>query len=98
MELTTEDACRMEMKSMLRWVRLNMDPKKTRVFFTSMSPSHGKCIDWGGVEGGNYYNETTIIEDPAYWGSDCRKNVMKVIGEVFGKKLFPSHFKTSPNS
>lgn len=41
-EVSTEDAYRMAMKSMLRWVRLNMDPKKTRVFFISMSPSHGK--------------------------------------------------------
>lgn len=41
-EVPTEEAYRMAMKSMLRWVRLNMDPKKTRVFFTSMSPSHGK--------------------------------------------------------
>jgi hypothetical protein len=40
--VSTEDAYRMAMKSMLRWVRLNMNPKKTRVFFTSMSPSHGK--------------------------------------------------------
>lgn len=43
-ELSTEDAYGMAMKSMLRWVRLNMDPKKTRVFFTSMSPSHGKWV------------------------------------------------------
>lgn len=41
-ELTTEDAYRMAMKSMLRWVRKNMDRKKTRVFFTSMSPTHAK--------------------------------------------------------
>nr|POF19095.1 protein trichome birefringence-like 33 [Quercus suber] len=41
-EISTEDAYRMAMKSMLRWVRKNMDPKKTRVFFTSMSPSHAK--------------------------------------------------------
>ncbi|GFZ15065.1 similar to TRICHOME BIREFRINGENCE-LIKE 33 [Actinidia rufa] len=47
-ELSTEDAYRMGMKSMLRWVRKNMDPKRTRVFFASMSPSHQKSIDWGG--------------------------------------------------
>lgn len=41
-EIPTEDAYRMAMRSMLRWVKLNMDRKKTRVFFTSMSPSHGK--------------------------------------------------------
>lgn len=43
-ELSTEDAYRMAMKSMLRWVRLNMDRKKTRVFFTSMSPTHAKWV------------------------------------------------------
>ncbi|KAK0593211.1 hypothetical protein LWI29_032977 [Acer saccharum] len=43
-ELPTEDACRMAMKSMLRWVNLNMDRKKTRVFFTSVSPSRGKWV------------------------------------------------------
>lgn len=40
--LSTEDAYRMAMKSMLKWVQRNMDPKKTRVFFTSMSPTHSK--------------------------------------------------------
>ncbi|KAK4836305.1 hypothetical protein QYF36_021126 [Acer negundo] len=83
-ELPMEDAYHMAMKSMLRGVKLNMDSKKTRVFFTSMSPSHGKSIDWGGEPGQNCYNETTLIEDTNYWGSDSRRGIMKVIGEVFG--------------
>ncbi|RVW42397.1 Protein trichome birefringence-like 33 [Vitis vinifera] len=91
-EKTTEDAFRMAMKSMLKWVEKNMDPKKTRVFFTSMSPSHAKSIDWGGEAGKNCYNETTMIEDPTYWGSDCRKSVMEVIGEVFSKSKVPITF------
>ncbi|KAL5568837.1 hypothetical protein UlMin_025412 [Ulmus minor] len=91
-ELSTEDAYRMAMKSMLRWVRNNMDPKKTRVFFTSMSPTHAKSIDWGGEPGGNCYNQTTMIEDPSYWGSDSRKSIMQVIGEVFGKSKVPITF------
>ncbi|GAV88983.1 PC-Esterase domain-containing protein/PMR5N domain-containing protein [Cephalotus follicularis] len=91
-ELSTEDAYRMGLKSMLRWVKKNMDPKKTRVFFTSMSPSHGKSTDWGGEPGGNCYNETTIIEDPNYWGSDCRRSIMEVIGEVLSKSKFPITF------
>ncbi|PIN00922.1 hypothetical protein CDL12_26573 [Handroanthus impetiginosus] len=90
--LPTEDAYRMAMKSMLRWVKKNMDPKKTRVFFTSMSPSHGKGIDWGGDPKGNCYNETTMIKDPNYWGSDSRKSVMRVIGEVFRKTRVPITF------
>ncbi|GKU92181.1 hypothetical protein SLEP1_g5944 [Rubroshorea leprosula] len=91
-EVSTEDAYRMAMRSMLRWARKNMNPKKTRVFFTSMSPTHGKSIDWGGEEGKNCYNETTLIEDPTYWGSDSRKGVMKVIGEVFSQSKFPITF------
>ncbi|KAE7996557.1 hypothetical protein FH972_001270 [Carpinus fangiana] len=91
-ELSTEDAYRMAMKSMLRWVRKNMDPKKSRVFFASMSPSHGKSIDWGGEAGLNCYNETSLIDDPNYWGSDCRRSVMQVIGEVFAESKFPITF------
>ena len=41
-EVSPEDAYRMAMKSMMRWVRKNMNRKKTRVFFTSMSPTHQK--------------------------------------------------------
>lgn len=46
---------------------------------------------WGGKPGGNCYNETTIIEDPNYWGSD-RKSIMQVLGEVFGKAKYPITF------
>ncbi|XP_021769247.1 protein trichome birefringence-like 33 [Chenopodium quinoa] len=91
-EPSTEDAYRLGMKSMLKWVERNMDPKKTRVFFTSMSPTHAKSIDWGGEEGGNCYNESTLIEDPEYWGSDSRKSIMKVIGEEFSKSKAPVTF------
>ncbi|PPS01738.1 hypothetical protein GOBAR_AA18906 [Gossypium barbadense] len=76
-KVSAEDAYRMAMRSMLRWVRKNMDRKKTRVFFTSMSPTHGKGIEWGGELGENCYNQTTIIEDPNYWDSNSRKSIMK---------------------
>ncbi|TQD91506.1 hypothetical protein C1H46_022904 [Malus baccata] len=41
-EMPTMEAYRMAMKRLERWVQKNMDPEKTRVFFTSMSPVHGK--------------------------------------------------------
>ncbi|XP_057784671.1 protein trichome birefringence-like 33 [Salvia miltiorrhiza] len=91
-EVPTEEAYRMAMKSMVRWAKKNMDPSKTRVFFTSMSPIHAKSGDWGGDGKGNCYNETNMIEDANYWGSDCRKNVMNVIGEVFRKSRYPITF------
>ncbi|KAK5795680.1 CAS1 domain-containing 1 [Gossypium arboreum] len=91
MQISTEDAYRMAMKSLLRWVTRNLDREKTRVFFTSMSPTHSKG-DWGGEAGENCYNQTTPIADPNYWGSDSRKSIMKVIGEEFSKSEFPITF------
>lgn len=91
-QVSTEDAYKMGIKSMLRWAKKNMNPKKTRVFFTSMSPSHQKSIDWGAEPNGNCYNQTEMIADSNYWGSDCRKSIMEVIGDVFRKSKFPITF------
>ncbi|KAF8397202.1 hypothetical protein HHK36_016109 [Tetracentron sinense] len=91
-EIETEDAYRMAMKSMVKWVQKKMDPEKTRIFFTSMSPSHGKSMDWGGDSDGNCYNQTTPIEDPTYWGSGSQKSIMQVIGDVFSKSKAPITF------
>ncbi|KAG6433301.1 hypothetical protein SASPL_104909 [Salvia splendens] len=91
-EVPTEDAYRMAMKTMLRWAKKNMDPNNTRVFFTSMSPTHAKAIDWGGSKKGNCYNQSEMIDDPNYWGSDSRKSVMNVIGEVFRRSRYPITF------
>ncbi|KAF8036855.1 hypothetical protein BT93_C2546 [Corymbia citriodora subsp. variegata] len=90
--LSTDDAYRMGMKSLVRWVQRNMDPKKNRVFFTSMSPTHGNSEEWGGESGGNCYNQTTPIEDLNYWGSDSRKSIMRVISEAFSKSKVPITF------
>lgn len=49
-----------------------------------------RSIDWGGGDpGGNCYNETKMIEDPNFWGSDTRKSIMQVIGEEFRKTKVP---------
>ncbi|RZC83407.1 hypothetical protein C5167_046193 [Papaver somniferum] len=59
----------MAMKSMLKWVEKNTDLKKTKINFTSMSPAHGRSMDWGGDKDGSCYNQTTPIKDPSYWGN-----------------------------
>ncbi|XP_073128402.1 protein trichome birefringence-like 33 isoform X2 [Henckelia pumila] len=91
-ELPTEEAYGLAMESMLGWCTEHMDAKKTRVFFTSMSPSHDKGIDWGRISDGNCYNETSMIDDPTYWGSDCKKSIMDVISEVFSRSKVPITF------
>nr|XP_016451782.1 PREDICTED: protein trichome birefringence-like 33 [Nicotiana tabacum] len=91
-DVPTEDAYRMAMQNLLRWIKGNMDPKRNRVFFTSMSPSHAWSKEWGGDPNGSCYNETKMIDDPNYWGSDSRKSIMQVIGEEFGKSKVPITF------
>ncbi|KAI3839031.1 hypothetical protein MKW92_000531 [Papaver armeniacum] len=88
-EMETEDVYRMAMKSMLKWVEKNTDLKKTKIFFTSMSPTHGRSVDWGGDKDGSCFNQTTPIEDPSYWGNGSRKSIMRVIGDVFSKTEVP---------
>ncbi|KAL5709803.1 Protein trichome birefringence-like 33 [Ranunculus cassubicifolius] len=91
-EMETDDAYRMAMKSLVKWVKKNVDPGKSRVFFMSMSPSHGKSMEWGGDAQGNCYNQTSPIEDPTYWGTSSSKGVMKVISQVFSKSEVPITF------
>ncbi|XP_026412419.1 protein trichome birefringence-like 33 isoform X1 [Papaver somniferum] len=91
-ELPTEDAYRVAMKSLVKWVEKNTNPKKNRVLFTSMSPYHEKSTEWGGEPNGNCYNQTTPIEDPEYWGTGSRKKVMEVIRQEFSKSKVPITF------
>ncbi|TXG50046.1 hypothetical protein EZV62_025921 [Acer yangbiense] len=76
-ELPREDACRMAMKK--------FETNMLKYYFD-------RRIDWGGEPGQNCYNETTLIEDTNYWGSDCRRSIMEVIGEVFGGSKVPITF------
>ncbi|CAO2825735.1 unnamed protein product [Amaranthus hypochondriacus] len=91
--VTKEQAYRMAMQSMLEWVERNMDPKTTRVFFTSMSPTHLRSIQWGGEPDGNCYNETTPIEDPEYdWRLNAHESIMQVVDEEISKSRVPISF------
>ncbi|KAJ4768941.1 Protein trichome birefringence [Rhynchospora pubera] len=82
-EMETEDAYRMALGRLVRWLEKNVDKNKTRVFFATMSPSHGRSEDWGGEAGGNCYNQTGPIEDASYWGPSTSKSMMRVLKEVF---------------
>ncbi|XP_026460940.1 protein trichome birefringence-like 33 isoform X1 [Papaver somniferum] len=91
-EMETGDAYRMAMETLLKWVETNTERNKTRVFFTGMSPSHGRSSEWGGDTDGNCYNQTSPIEDPSYWGFGSRKSIMRVIEDVFSKSKVPITF------
>ncbi|CAD6207304.1 unnamed protein product [Miscanthus lutarioriparius] len=88
-EMETEDAYGMVLNAVLKWVESNMNPKTSRVFFVTMSPTHTRSKDWGDDTDGNCYNQTTPIKDLSYWGPSTSKGLMRVIGEVFGASKIP---------
>lgn len=88
-EMKKEDAYRLTLKRMVRWVEENMDPEKTRVFFTSMSPTHYRSIEWGGEQDGSCYNQKAPIDDPTYQSSSASKSMMQVVEQVLGETKIP---------
>ncbi|XP_019158178.1 PREDICTED: protein trichome birefringence-like 33 [Ipomoea nil] len=81
-DVRSDDAYRMALESMLKWVEENMDPAKTRTFFTSISPTHGRNVLWGGDKKGNCYNESTLVENLNYDVPRPLKKTMRVIDEA----------------
>ncbi|EPS61388.1 hypothetical protein M569_13408, partial [Genlisea aurea] len=85
-----DDGYRLAMKSLVEWINENMDPRRQRAFFTSMSPSHQWSYRWGGANGGNCYNETTILEDENFFGAE--RSLMRIASEELGRSEFPITF------
>uniref|UniRef100_N1QS84 Trichome birefringence-like C-terminal domain-containing protein n=1 Tax=Aegilops tauschii TaxID=37682 RepID=N1QS84_AEGTA len=88
-EMETEDAYGMVLNAVAKWVENNMDPKSSRAFFVTMSPTHTQSKDWGDKSDGNCYNQTNPIKDLSYWGPGTSKGLMRVIGEVFSASKVP---------
>lgn len=80
-EVSTKDAYRMAMKSMLSWVRKNMDPEKTRVFFAGMSPSHQKLVIslFKLINGRFLYNIYDLTDDLCIGASSGEASQMKTV-------------------
>ncbi|XP_028121242.1 protein trichome birefringence-like 3 [Camellia sinensis] len=91
-ELETQVAYRMGLKTWANWVDSNVDPNKTRVFFTTMSPTHSKSVDWKNKDGIRCYNETKPVMKKRYWGSGSNKGMMSVVANVVEKMKVPITF------
>ncbi|KAK6156086.1 hypothetical protein DH2020_010334 [Rehmannia glutinosa] len=89
-EIAKEDAYRIAMKSLVKWINKNIDPENTRVLFTSMSPTHQWSYKWGGDPKGNCYNETIMIQNPNYFGAE--ESLMHVATEELNKSTVPITF------
>ncbi|PUZ36371.1 hypothetical protein GQ55_9G032700 [Panicum hallii var. hallii] len=88
-EMKAEEAYRLVLYQVVRWLERNADPKNSRAFFVTASPTHTDSAAWGDeAEGGNCYNQTTPIGDASYWGSTSRE-MLRVTEEVLATSRVP---------
>ncbi|KAJ0045532.1 hypothetical protein Pint_06532 [Pistacia integerrima] len=81
------------LKTWSNWVDQNIDPNRTTVFFSSMSPLHIKSLDWENPDGVKCALETTPIMNTSMYlnvGTDRRLLVMAA--NVTKHMKVPVHF------
>ncbi|BFG36437.1 hypothetical protein CerSpe_227110 [Prunus speciosa] len=88
-ELEAPAAYRIALKTWANWVDSNVNPNKTRVFFTTMSPTHMRSADWENPEGMRCFNETKPFLKKGFWGTGSDKRVMRAVAEVLKRMKFP---------
>ncbi|CAK9319868.1 unnamed protein product [Citrullus colocynthis] len=91
-EFDTPIAYTMGLKTWANWVDSNVNPNMTRVFFTTMSPTHTRSMDWGRVNGSKCFNETKPIRNRKFWGSGSDKGMMSVVSKIVHKMKVPVTF------
>ncbi|CAA0827488.1 Protein trichome birefringence-like 3 [Striga hermonthica] len=84
-ELDAPVSYKVGLKTWANWVDSNVNPNKTRVFFTTMSPTHQRSADWGNEKGIKCFNETKPITKKWHWGTGSDKTMMKVVEGVVSR-------------
>ncbi|XP_008789128.2 protein trichome birefringence-like 3 [Phoenix dactylifera] len=88
-ELDIHVAYRIGLKTWANWIDSNVNPNVTRVFFTTMSPTHLRSSDWNHKNGIKCYNETRPVMKRGHWGSGSDKRMMQVVASVIRRMKVP---------
>jgi hypothetical protein len=90
-EMEAEEAYRLVLHQVTRWLERNVDPKSARVFFVTTSPTHA------GAGGGDCYNQTSPMgaADAASYRGSMSRRMLQVPGAAV---LAPAHRRSSPCS
>ncbi|KAF9596437.1 hypothetical protein IFM89_011266 [Coptis chinensis] len=91
-ELDAPIAYRIALKTWANWVDSTIDPNKTRVLFTTMSPTHMRSLDWHNKKGIRCYNETRPVLERGYWGTGSDKRIMDAVNGVVERMTVPVSF------
>ncbi|XP_050238908.1 protein trichome birefringence-like 3 isoform X2 [Mercurialis annua] len=89
LELDTPVAYKVGLKTWANWVDSNVNPNKTRVFFTTMSPTHTRSEDWNNTNGIKCFNETKPVMKKRHWGSGSDKNMMSAVASIVKNMKVP---------
>ncbi|GMJ03237.1 TRICHOME BIREFRINGENCE-LIKE 3 [Hibiscus trionum] len=88
-KLETPVAYKVGLKTWANWIDSTINPNKTRVFFTTISPLHTKSKEWGREDGLKCFNETEPLKKKNFWGSGADKEMMGVAAGVLKKMKVP---------
>ncbi|MQM05718.1 hypothetical protein Taro_038532 [Colocasia esculenta] len=91
-ELDPAVAYRIGLRTWANWVDSTMHPNQTRVFFTTMSPTHMRSSDWYGKKGMGCHRETKPVMEKGHWGSGSDRRMMEVVASVVGRMRLPVAF------
>ncbi|VFQ89329.1 unnamed protein product [Cuscuta campestris] len=88
----TDVSYRLALRTWANWIDSNIDPNKTRVFFTTMSPVHMRSADWGREDGIKCFNETRPVMKKGHWGTGSSRELMRVVNSVTKRMKVPVTF------
>ncbi|XP_077214499.1 trichome birefringence-like protein (DUF828) isoform X2 [Tasmannia lanceolata] len=91
-ELEAPTAYRISLKTWANWVDSTVNPNETRVFFTTMSPTHMRSADWHNKKGIRCYNETRPVMEKGHWGSGSDRRMMNVVTSIVDRMKVPVSF------
>ncbi|KAL4347125.1 hypothetical protein GQ457_17G006490 [Hibiscus cannabinus] len=88
--LDTPVAYKIGLQTWANWIDSNINPNKTRVFFTTMSPIHSKSEEWGREDGLKCFNESEPLKKKNFWGDfAANKEMMSAAVAVMKKMKVP---------
>lgn len=84
-ELDTAIAYKIALRTWANWLDSTIDPNKTRIFFTTISPTHTRAADWGKKEGIKCFNETKPVQKKEKWGISYNTAMMNAVADVVSR-------------
>ncbi|KAJ4816908.1 Protein trichome birefringence [Rhynchospora pubera] len=91
-ELDSTIAYKIALKTWANWIDSRLDPNKTKIFFTTMSPTHMRSADWNHDENIRCFNETKPVLKKGYRGTGADRRMMEIVSGVVARMKTPVTF------